>query len=367
MKIALVTDRFNVGGGLEYLYQTVKAMKEVNFIVFGKGGPARRKFYNLDNVELFDKGYRPHQILKAGPDLIHFHHLRPLFEFYMNPLAKYQGPIIFTAHGLHIHKYEYMRGLINRTKGILRSVLEKYLLRRVNRVIAVSGEDHVFLKEKYNLENTVNITYGINVDELKKIQTSKKRLSQELNIPLDSQLFLTVARFDFQKGYDILIKAINIGQREFRQNNVKFVLVGDGEELKEIKRLAESGKLTDLVRFMGARDDSYALMKASDLFVLPSRWEGLPISLIEASFCNLPIVASDTCGSREIVADGYNGYLFTNEEPDDLCKVLLSIINDKLLEKRAPGSYNKAFINKYDISSATMKLRKLYEESIAFP
>ncbi|MCB0294672.1 MAG: glycosyltransferase, partial [Calditrichaeota bacterium] len=68
-----------------------------------------------------------------------------------------------------------------------------------------------------------------------------------------------------------------------------------------IQALAEALGVSDLVRFTGSRDDVYRFMKACDLLLLPSRWEGLPITLLEAAVCRLPMLVSDTYGNREIV------------------------------------------------------------------
>lgn len=129
-----------------------------------------------------------------------------------------------------------------------------------------------------------------------------------------------------------------------------------------MKRRAREQSLTDLVRFPGERDDAPRIMKASDLFVLPSRWEGLPVSLLEASFCGLPLVASDACGNREIVNPGVNGLLFRNGDPDDLCRALCAVVRREQREALRPAALNLEFRKRYDISRTARDLERLYRE-----
>jgi len=131
-----------------------------------------------------------------------------LLSFFKNPFAKYNIPIIFTAHGLHIHKYEFSKSLKKRLKYFLRFNLEKNVLKKIDRVIAVSKEDTIFLQEKYKLKNVTYLTNGIDFSEINIANKSKVELREDINLCLDHFLFVTVARFDFQKGYDVLIRAI---------------------------------------------------------------------------------------------------------------------------------------------------------------
>ena len=138
MYIHLVTDRFHLGGGLEHIYQVVKGFPDIQFRVFANGGDreAIDKFQSLDNVEINDRGYEPSLVLAQKPDLVHIHHLKPLFSFFKNPFRSYAVPVIYTAHGLHIHKFEFYHSFNSKLKYFLRFHLEKYLLPRARTVIA---------------------------------------------------------------------------------------------------------------------------------------------------------------------------------------------------------------------------------------
>jgi glycosyltransferase involved in cell wall biosynthesis len=358
MKIALVTDKFIVGGGLEHIYQIARGMQNIQFGVFANGGDAAVKVSTLPNVTVFRHGNLPRHVLKFEPDLIHIHHLKPLLNFYLNPFKKYHIPVLFTVHGLHIHKYEFKKGISNTIKFYLRYYLEQYLFHRVTKLITVSVEDGKFIGDQYHAPS-VCIPNGLDISKIECSENSKS-IRNELNLPPDIPLFLTVARFDFQKGYDILLRTISMIKDEIHARKIKFVFVGHGKLFNEMKQMAAGLEINDLIIFMGARNDVYRLMRACDLFILPSRWEGLPIVLIEAGLCKLPIIASDTYGNREVVKDRVNGLLFRNKDSEGLANVLMQVMKKRdSIEPIRDRAYT-AFKTKYDIGLMVSKLQDIY-------
>jgi len=364
MRIALVTDSFKTGGGLEHIYQIAKGIPDIEFLIFGEKGEGIEKFNGLLNVKLFPDGFTPALVLKHKPDIVHIHHLRPLASFFLNPLYFYKIPIIFTVHGLHIHKYEFIKRFSSRPRYILRFYLEKYLFHRVTRIISVSKEDREFLIERYNLngQKVGYIPNGIDCTKIENIKLPKQEVRDVLNLPKDCFIFLTVARFDFQKGYDVLVKAVALIKNYLKNKKVKFVLVGSGEELENIKKLVQEEGIDRYFVFAGNRQDVHLFLKAADCFILPSRWEGLPIALIEAGYAKLPVIASNTYGNREVIDDKQTGVMFINECPYDLSLKIRDFMEN----------YSEALIyglelyrkvkKEYSLEKMVRELRNLYEE-----
>jgi len=364
MHVALVTDTLETGGGLEHLFQTVRALERVRFSLFARGGCARHRFQGLENAAVHPQGFGRPDVLRSRPDLVHFHHLRPLFHFLRFPAPPCGVPLLFTAHGLHARKYDHSGLAWGRAGRLLRGGLERRLFRRVDRVIAVSAEDERYLRERVGLENTVRIPNGVDVRALDQASGSREDRIREFHLPAGASIFLTVARFVFQKGYDVLLEAVRIGRDRFRQDRARFLLVGEGRERARMERLARRHAVSDLVRFAGERADIPGIMKVSDLFVLPSRWEGLPIALLEASVCGLPLVASDACGNREIVRHGVNGLLFRNGNPADLCRVLFDLLDPERREALRPAE-DPSFRERHDIARTARELERLYRDCLA--
>lgn len=355
-----MTDQFNLGGGIEHIYQVAKGLKDTRFGIFGQPGPAREKFTNLKNVEIHDNGFAPSYVMEKSPDLVHFHHLRPMVSFFINPFRRWQVPVIFTAHGLHIHKYEFYDSMTAAIKYFLRFHLERRVFSKPNRIIAVSREDKRFMEEKYKLQNVTYLTNGIDFSAITAgNDQSKKDLREKLGLPAGEFLFVTVARFNFQKGYDILIKAISLVRDVLEKIPCRFVFVGDGTEFEAMKQLSKSLSVSRYIIFMGPRTDVYDILRAGDVFLLSSRWEGLPIVLLETGLLKVPVVASDTYGNREIVKET-NGILFKNRDVDALGKIIIDVLDGKYNLTACAESMYREVQDNYNLEKMLSGLREIY-------
>jgi glycosyltransferase involved in cell wall biosynthesis len=345
MRIALITDKLSTGGGLEHIYQLCAGMPDLEFGVFGAPGNANNKFDRLANVNVFLSNDNE-TIKRFSPDLIHYHHLKPLAR-----LSVPGGRKFFTVHGVHLHRYEFVRGLKSVLARAARLTLEKLVYRRMDRVIAVSAEDSVYLQRFHGCDSVV-IYNGINFAPIEEINESKSALRRRLQLPDDKQLYLMVARFDFPKGHDVLIQAVSVLKQRGCAEGRLFVLAGDGDLLAPMKELADRLGVSEYFMFLGVRRDVYDLMHASDVFVLPSRWEGLPITLIEALVARLPAVASRTYGVATVAREtGDNVRLFANEDPEDLADNLLN-----------PPEFASCNLEMFKLQSMITATRKLYVE-----
>jgi len=363
MRVHLVTDRYAVGGGLEHIVQIVRGLPGISFGVFGQPGPGAARFKQLANARVHETGYGPGQVMKGDPQVVHVHHTRALFALFKNPLVKHRVPVVFTAHGLHLHKYEFMPGPTAKIKYFLRFHLEKVLLKRVDRVIAVSREDYDFLVNRYRLANVIYLTNGIDFKRLDALKGRGEELRPALGLPPGYRLLTTVARFDFQKGYDILVKAISLLKdwlfKQEKTRGIRFVLVGGGQERQKMETLARRLGVMDFLLFLGERADVYEILRASDLLVLPSRWEGLPIVLLEAGRLKVPVLASNTYGNREMIGTD-RGILFENLDAADLAYRIRAVIdgNDNL-DRLADNLYREVQ-NVYNLPAMLSGLEHLY-------
>jgi glycosyltransferase involved in cell wall biosynthesis len=360
MLVHLVTDRLHTGGGVEHIFQITRGLPDMSFRVFAAPGDADGKFAGLANVEACPGGYRPSRILKGDPDVVHIHHLRPLLAFFANPLRKYGVPIIYTAHGLHLHKYEFIPGSRSRLAFGMRLTLEKYLLKRADQVIAVSREDRDYIAERYGIRRVRHIANGIEPPPEAAGAGEREDVAREFQLPVNGPLCLTVARFDFQKGQDILLRAIALARGALAEKNARFLLAGEGNTLAEMKGLASRLGISDLVRFLGNRSDARRLMRAADIVILPSRWEGLPIVLLEAGLMRVPVIAAATYGSRELLTDD-RGVSFAPGDASDLANKLRGAVGGEFdLAARAENLY-RSVRRDYGVQGFLAAMRDLYE------
>ncbi len=372
LQVHLVTDRFQLGGGLEHIFQIVNGMGEIDFCVFGKPGPGVDKFKNLPNVRIHDNGFGIKDLTANEPGIIHFHHLKPLTWYLSNPFTHQRKiiPIIYTVHGLHIHKYEFMDGVLAPVKYTLRFELEKRLLKRIQKVIAVSREDKEFMETRYGVRDVEYITNGIDFSRIiSSEEESKTSIRTRLKLPEEKFIFVTPARLNFQKGHDILLhgigEIIKIIKKE--KHNCLFLFLGAGENEEELKALNNRLGLGEYVQFLGEKQGIYDWIRAGDICLLPSRWEGLPIVLLEAGLLKVPVMASDTYGNREIIRNE-NGILFKNPDYRALGEAILNVLRDRKnnVPKYKWNIYTENLFNEiknhYNPDYMINSLRKIYME-----
>jgi glycosyltransferase involved in cell wall biosynthesis len=186
-------------------------------------------------------------------------------------------------------------------------------------------------------------------------------LRAELSQGRAHTIVVTVARLDWQKGHSYLFEAI----RQIR--DAIFVLAGSGPEREALATQASELGIQERVIFLGARNDIPELLASCDLFVLPSIYEGLPLSVLEAMAAGKAVVATAVGGTPEAVLDGKTGLLVQPGDPVALAKAIQEILSDPLLS-REMGAAGKARVQQ-EFSSATMvqHITHFYEELLEKP
>jgi glycosyltransferase involved in cell wall biosynthesis len=152
----------------------------------------------------------------------------------------------------------------------------------------------------------------------------------ELGLAPDGRLLIVVAKLFAQKGHAVLLDAL--AATALRPDD-RVLLVGEGPE-REGLELAVRHRGLAQVRFAGNRPDVPALLAASDLFVLPSLWEGLPMALLEAMASGLPVIATDVAGSRQVVVPGESGILVPPGDAAALAGAMGELLADEAQRAR---------------------------------
>jgi glycosyltransferase involved in cell wall biosynthesis len=192
----------------------------------------------------------------------------------------------------------------------------------------------------------------------------RARVRAQLGIGADDPLLLAAARHEYQKGLDLLLKAFSFVVRE--QPNARLFIAGrDGNQTSELRRLTDQLQLVDEVRFMGDRTDVPDLLCAADVFVLPSRWEGLGSVLLEAMALEAPIVASDLPTTREVLSDGLSARLVPPQEPGLLARAILDVLADIPSAQSRARTARTRFLDRYTTERVSREMLDFYRRSLA--
>jgi glycosyltransferase involved in cell wall biosynthesis len=191
------------------------------------------------------------------------------------------------------------------------------------------------------------------------ISRSKKERTYELHDPVRLTF---VGRLHEQKGVDVLLQALR--QLRERRPGVRLCLrlVGDGPSKAELVAIADRNEIAEDVEFLGDRDDVAELLEESDIFVLPSRAEGLSNALLEAMSGGLPVVVSNIPGNDDVIEHEDNGLLFTSDDPTSLTSELMRLLDDMQLRQAIGRRARVRVQERYGLDVVAQQYARLYHE-----
>ncbi len=276
-------------------------------------------------------------------DIVHTH--RHVMQ-YVIPAAILAN-VKFRVHTVH----SVAKGELGKIQRIF-----AYFFYKFNKVIpvAISPVVKTTVLEEYNLKsnNVPMICNGADIRNCTK--KTDYQISENVRI-------LHVGRLTDVKNQDLLIRAIKVlADRGY--SNISLDLYGAGEKEAEYKELAEALSVSDFVNFKGVSDNIYPVMAEADIFVLPSKYEGMPMTLIEAMGTALPIIASRVGGIPDMIDDGKEGILI-DANLDELVSALQCLIENPILRsKYGKNAYLKSKLFSSDVMVG--KYSDLYEKLI---
>jgi glycosyltransferase involved in cell wall biosynthesis len=168
----------------------------------------------------------------------------------------------------------------------------------------------------------------------------------------------TPARLNSQKGHSYLLKAAALVPEGL------FVLAGDGPERRPLEEMTRALGLQERIRFLGHRQDIPQLFACCDLFVLPSLFEGLPLSILEAMAAGKPIVATAVGGSDEAIVDGVTGLLVPPADPVSLAAAIRRLLSDRELASRLATAAKTRVTREFSSDAMVRGVTGVYEELI---
>jgi len=283
-----------------------------------------------------------------NPDIVHAHSTKAGYAARIACMFL-RKPVLFTAHG-----WAFTEGRSLLARHLL-ALAERLAAKVTAKIICVSEHDRdLALRWKVaRPEQLVVIRNGIDPQPFLKADGASLR--QELRLEKASVLTF-VGRFAPPKDPLTLLEAVK------KLPEGVLLLVGDGELRPLVERSIRELGLVDRVRLLGQRSDVPRILATSDIFVLSSRWEGLPYTIIEAMMAGLPVMATRVGGVPELVEDGVTGFLIPPKDPDALAKALQKLLNDPELRKRMGQASREKALKEFTLDRMLRETEKVYQE-----
>ncbi|WP_028611944.1 glycosyltransferase family 4 protein [Paenibacillus harenae] len=263
--------------------------------------------------------------------------------------------VIYTAHGFHFCKGA---PLLN---WALYYPIEKRLSRYTDCLITINSEDYNLAVSRNFKARRIEQVHGVGVNtaQFKPMPKIERwRFRQELDFRTDDFLMFYAAEFNKNKNHQLLIRAVAAIKDQVP--HTRLLLAGQGPLLESCRELAARLGVENMIRFLGYRRDIDRLLPICDVAVASSLREGLPVNLMEAMACGLPIVAVRNRGHAELVEDGENGFIV---EPQDMqtFAARLKQLSVSIELRRRLGSRSLQSVQKYGLNQVKQELSGIYK------
>ncbi len=328
MNIIQITLRADYGGGPEHVYQLLKHHNSNTsfYVACPKEEPYWKRYGSVVQAEICELPHRKFtfsalfKLIKyIQQHKINLIHTQGMGAGVYGRLASFltKVPCIHTAHGIHVLQY----GTI---KKIIYKIYENITAYSVKHICFVSNSEKQQAKAigLWNkIPNSV-IPNGVEIVASEQRLAWRNQIRSKLDIPEQQVVIAMLSRFDYPKNMQ---EAYHIAKQcpEFI-----FLWIGDGEDKSILEQQAKSENVKNII-FMGFTQQPKHYLAASDLYLSTSRWEGMPLGVLEAMSLGLPVVASDVRGNSDVVFNGETGFRYPLGEISMAKTYLEKIMQDK--------------------------------------
>lgn len=293
-------------------------------------------------------------------NIIHSHHPFLLGQKAAKLAAELNLPLVFTFHTRYRDLSHYIALNQELVKGTIDQIIGDYM-QRCQHIVVPSESMRCWLAAEYGVTERVTVVpTGIDIDIYEAADSQAIRRQRGWG---HDRILISVGRLVKEKNWSLLLTAVHEVMQQ--QNGVRLVIIGEGDERKNLERYAQELEMADKVEFVGqlAFDQVPAYLKAADLFCFTSLNETQGLVTVEAMAAGLPIVAVDAGGTSDTVTHGKEG-LLTVDDPQALARAITQLLNDETLRR----CFSQAAIKKAQAFTATalaQKLLAVYEQAQA--
>lgn len=282
-------------------------------------------------------------------------------KFWANLAALFTGTaLVSTLNSWYAH--EHSTTLV---KGRLYTWLELSTNQSLDLYITVSEKDRQMLLGAGIPESAIELIYNTIDLDVSVIPGNGDELKKEFDLPPQAIVCTGVGRLVPQKGFDILIEAF--AQIASQLPDLYCFLIGEGEDKEKLAVQIGAARLEKRIRLLGYQDRSKAMsiLKASDIFVMPSRYEGTPIALLEAAALAIPILAACAGGIPELVTHEQHAFLVPTHDPAALAHGLVRLTQDREYARTLGRNAQQRVRERFNPESQATETWAAYEKAFA--
>ncbi len=369
VKILHVLDSLGVGGTERMLVEVIKGLDEKRFEhaiccitrlgelagrlpegvkCYDMGKGARRDF--LMPVKLAQLMHR------LRPDIVHTRNWAGI-DGALACLLERSPRLVHSEHGRDLPYIHF--------EPARRKMIRRLVYHLADAVFSVSGElrDYYCRETGFAPERMRVIPNGVDVRRFNAADGHGAR--QELGIEVDDFVIGVVARLSATKDLLTLARAFARLYRAQREPRLKLLIVGDGEARAELENFAVEQGLTCAIILAGAREDVPRLLRAMDVFALPSLSEGMPGAILEAMAASLPVVATKVGATPELVTDGETGFLVAPRADEEMAERLSLLLADRELARKLGAAGRQLVQRDYSLEVMLQRYEELYLSSVS--
>lgn len=285
-------------------------------------------------------------------DIIHCH--TPVGAFLGRLAArasrKKGSRVFYTAHGFHFYKGAPLKN------WLLYYPVEWICSFWTDTLITINKEDYELAKKHMHARQVEYIPgVGIDVKRFAETKIDRAAKRRELGVPEDAALLISAGELNDNKNHATVIRAL----AEIRDNTIHYAIAGAGSLREILAELASELGISERIHLLGYRRDVAELYHAADIFVFPSKREGLPVSVMEAMASGLPIIASDIRGSRDLLEGSDNILVSRYDDISAYTEAIRTLAEDEA-RRMAVGLANSTRATAYDISIIIETMQRIY-------
>lgn len=296
--------------------------------------------------------------LKAFADreeaqILHAHQYTPFFQAMLSRGILGRRPVVFTEHGRHFPD----------TPSRKRAIVNRLMLRNCDRLIGCGAAVRQALIDNEGLpESRVEVIYnGVDLKAMGKANLgARERIREEFGIATTDFVAVLVARLHELKDHQTALRAVDQARQTIP--NLRLLLAGEGDQRTAIEQTIRERGLDQTVILAGTRKDVPNLLAASDVFLMSSISEGIPLTVIEAMAARIPVVSTAVGGLPEIIQHGVTGLLAGSGDDSALAEALTRIAQSATLRQQLVENATTRVVERFSLDAMLDSYRNVYRE-----